>query len=908
MRRRQPMRTLVQHISILIAGLCPMPLAAQPFLEYVVNGDFNDHDQLDGWTLAAEGFVEIVWNSLDSELSPGSGSVDLVPINDGVLRVGLSQCQSVPQPSPAVDFDFTGVASGQPSGVEAVVRITFYSGADCAGIDRGSLWLSSTSVGTPLTGTLNATGSASSVAIDLLAGSTSSIPTLAANFDQLELRPQGPPAHDLELGITPPTAAAAAGSVFPLTAVVTNNGNMGARNVVVALTPEFPIAWWGGVCSGSTIEPNGQDVEWSLEFPLAPDSSVECDVLFEVPEETPESSYEITATAFSDPLRGPGGGGPITDENTSDNTDTTSVATVVPLTLSVDTVSDTVDSNPGDGVCSDSGGNCSLRAAVMEANANAGFDVIEVPDLGSPYLLSAQGIDDQSGTDLDLTDSVWIRGVSSPYPRIRGWRLVNVKDRVFEIPDNADIQVVLERLTLFEGAPLDSAGEGGAIRQGSGGGSLTLRSSEVVDSDADSGGGIFAADELVVDGSFLARNSATADGGAIYARGPVRINRSVLQVNTATNHGGAIAHVPVAGANAIEIVDSGIGNNVATMWGGGLYSLGSELTLQRTSAWLNEAELGGALFLLLADLRAVNTTISSNTAHQAGGGLYLSGGVDAELSHVTIAFNEAGPDDSSVGEGGGLFIADGSVAEVSSSILDRNVAQRTTGIIPLPLGATCHGTLISMGWNRMPNQVFDTACILSGTSLGNTFGTSSLLPLDSLGSFGFHHALDLGSAAIDAGAPGGTTWDHDVDPSTAEQPIAWDHRQVLRPADGDSDGVARCDIGAHEVDCESGDGDADGFGDECDNCPDDANAGQEDLDGDYRGDLCDNCLTVFNPDQIDQDRDGFGDACDCAPTWDGAAEYDVCGVCGGDGSTCVGPIFDDGFESGNTSEWVLGGL
>ena len=37
--------------------------------------------------------------------------------------------------------------------------------------------------------------------------------------------------------------------------------------------------------------------------------------------------------------------------------------------FAVDVTTDTPDANPGDGVCADAGGNCSLRAAVMEANA-----------------------------------------------------------------------------------------------------------------------------------------------------------------------------------------------------------------------------------------------------------------------------------------------------------------------------------------------------------------------------------------------------------------------------------------------------------------------------------------------------------------------------------------------------------
>ena len=81
------------------------------------------------------------------------------------------------------------------------------------------------------------------------------------------------------------------------------------------------------------------------------------------------------------------------------------------------------------------------------------------------------------------------------------------------------------------------------------------------------------------------------------------------------------------------------------------------------------------------------------------------------------------------------------------------------------------------------------------------------------------------------------------------------------------------------------DDDADGAADACDNCPVDANSGQDDSDGDLIGDLCDvcpldpnddrdadglccdvdNCCDLFNPDQEDRDGDGAGDLCDVDP-------------------------------------------
>ena len=49
--------------------------------------------------------------------------------------------------------------------------------------------------------------------------------------------------------------------------------------------------------------------------------------------------------------------------------------------FTVDSTADTVDASPGNGVCDDGSGNCTLRAAIQEANALPGPDTI-------PYLLA----------------------------------------------------------------------------------------------------------------------------------------------------------------------------------------------------------------------------------------------------------------------------------------------------------------------------------------------------------------------------------------------------------------------------------------------------------------------------------------------------------------------------------------
>jgi MYXO-CTERM domain-containing protein len=100
--------------------------------------------------------------------------------------------------------------------------------------------------------------------------------------------------------------------------------------------------------------------------------------------------------------------------------------------------------------------------------------------------------------------------------------------------------------------------------------------------------------------------------------------------------------------------------------------------------------------------------------------------------------------------------------------------------------------------------------------------------------------------------------------------------------------------------------DDDGFNDFVDNCPEEANPGQEDDDDDELGDVCDPCLgdpindndddtvcTVVdncpgaaNPGQEDVDDDNLGDVCDECPL-DDANDNDFDGICG-DVDNCPG--------------------
>ena len=86
--------------------------------------------------------------------------------------------------------------------------------------------------------------------------------------------------------------------------------------------------------------------------------------------------------------------------------------------------------------------------------------------------------------------------------------------------------------------------------------------------------------------------------------------------------------------------------------------------------------------------------------------------------------------------------------------------------------------------------------------------------------------------------------------------------------DGDSDGIGDVCDNCPTFNPDQRDADGDGLGNACDNCPFDDNVLQDDIDGDGVGDDCDNCPLDFNPGQTDSDGDGIGDLCDLSSAFE----------------------------------------
>lgn len=297
------------------------------------------------------------------------------------------------------------------------------------------------------------------------------------------------------------------------------------------------------------------------------------------------------------------------------------------------------------------------------------------------------------------------------------------------------------------------------------------------------GGGVYAqAGRLLLDGTSVTENTSVRDGGGLFLQADVTTEMSgqaSLSNNVAASGGGARN----LGALTLQDVrvtgDQATGTEVETPegqdplpptggLGGGVLNEGTA-TIARVLIANCEALRGGGI----ANERTLgleNVTLSGNLADNGGGGLFHAQGA-ATLRNVTVAANDTDP----AAGGSAILAADGAALTVGYSILAAG-----------PQTPACKGTLTSAGHNLGS----DASCGLKGPA--DRMSVEPLLgALAANGGPSQTHALLDGSPAIDVGDAAGC-------PGLAGAALTVDQRGSARPADGNRDGVARCDAGAFE--------------------------------------------------------------------------------------------------------------
>ena len=375
----------------------------------------------------------------------------------------------------------------------------------------------------------------------------------------------------------------------------------------------------------------------------------------------------------------------------------TSVATLgTAATFIVNTPADFPDAVPGDGVCETVSGNgaCTLRAALMEANALPGSDTVQV-QANVTYLLTSMAAG-EAGYALKINDDVMIEG---------GDRDTTVIDANSSVLHAGAVVVA----SCIGGGPCDGSHPyiTASFSQ------LTLR-----DGDTVVGGGISisAGATVTLTDCVVQGNHASKYGGGIYNQGRLTLERCVVSGNSAATAPGG---------------------------GGGLYST-SALVVRDSTVSGNHAVNGGGIGALQGTLAVVNSTISGNYADGYGGG--INSAATTGLYNASVVANVANATGVNNGLGGG--VSTGAGFTLANSLVSGNSLNDS-----ILVADDCSGTLISQG-NDIIESVDSTHCTLSGSFV---IADPLVGPLKNNGGPTQTHALLPGSVAIDAGNAGGCT-------------------------------------------------------------------------------------------------------------------------------------------------------
>lgn len=401
--------------------------------------------------------------------------------------------------------------------------------------------------------------------------------------------------------------------------------------------------------------------------------------------------------------------------------------------VDADIVDDLCDADPGPAV------QCTLRAAIIQANATAGKQTIRLQPQLYRLTLTGAGENNSFTGDLDLAQEVDIIGTTAGKLRT----IIDasgLNDRIFE---NRGAHVTFQSLTITGGGIATATATGSTLVGGGivNLGSLTIRDSQIRNNSAVRGGGIFNDATLTIVRSVISNNRTLANGTA-----------------TAPNGAGIFAQ------NKLTMYDSTLENNLSAGSGGGLFvEAGHTMLIERSLIAGNSAQKNGGGIAIEGqfhdELTINNSTLSGNQAGGAGGA--ISGpslNTPVLLRSSTIAGNRAA--------------AVGGIADQ---------AQMTNVILANNIGGNCsNGTVLNSSFNLSS----DGSCFFSDSATNQSNVSAQLSPLAFNGGPTRTHALLAGSPAINSG-------------KFFANVILFDQRGALRIPPGQPGG-SQHDIGAFE--------------------------------------------------------------------------------------------------------------
>ena len=460
-------------------------------------------------------------------------------------------------------------------------------------------------------------------------------------------------------------------------------------------------------------------------------------------------------------------------------------------------------------------GKCRLRDAIIAANTNS-------PVNGCPA--GAPGMDTIGFSLFFCPISGCVVQLASTLPLVTQDLTISGRDihisgeNQFPVFTLSSVVVNLSNLRVVKGKGTLGAG---IIMDGT---TLTLNNVRVSENVADSGSGIY-----LPTGTLYAFNSSfvgnLADdsgfGGAIGQMGGAVV---ISGTTFSGNHAGAGGAIGTLGISTVDVTESVFDNNLGDFTAGAIFLqddsvhaiiAGSTFTNNQAlsaengggAIWLQLAALtlvsstlannisngrAGALEVFGGQLTVTNVTLSSNTAKDSGGALFVesfgpSHTATVTLNNVTISGNTADSDNNNTGDGGGIHVIT-STANIRNSIIAGNFdspGNSGAGTIQ----PDCTGTFISPT-NSLVGRNEGCAGFVDGSN-GNRVGTSGspldpqLAPLADNGGPTLTQALLGDSPAIDGGNPS--------TPGSGGFACAATDQRGLQRSFG-----SRCDMGAYE--------------------------------------------------------------------------------------------------------------
>ena len=244
--------------------------------------------------------------------------------------------------------------------------------------------------------------------------------------------------------------------------------------------------------------------------------------------------------------------------------------------------------------CTADPNDCSLRGAIVAANAATGADTISVPE--GTYTLTRAGAEEDAAStgDLDVTGELTITGAGARTMSVVGGA-APFDDRIFD--NLPGVKTTITGLTITGGKTF----AGGVQNQGD----LTLREVTVKGNTGNGNGvgGIFGrGGTLNLIDSTVSGNSAPSIGGLYQLGGVANITNSTISSNKTTSQAGFSSGVVADEAALVNIRNSTIVSNESARLGGGiLTSTGTTVLVKNTIVAGNSqdncdtAQFGGAI-------------------------------------------------------------------------------------------------------------------------------------------------------------------------------------------------------------------------------------------------------------------------------------------------------------------------